>query len=314
MGERLTKLSDPSLFFSLASMHDIVICGKAADSGFFEGVIDQLQPKVALHLPEALRLERVTASEEVLEHIAQIAHAAFCDFFVLPAGLCLQDIRLFCFDMDSTLIENECINDMAAEAGVLDEMKELSRRAMAGEIGFLESLQKRVALLAGHPASIIDHSTRCVRLYPGSRQVADFARKHGIPFYIISGGFIDVARAVGNLIGASGVISNELVVKDGRLTGEVTGPAGNEIIDVFGKRRIAQVLAQLNRATLKETLCCGDGANDLEMVRCAGIGVACHAKPVLDVATKLRIHHTGIESLTLFFRESWDEANVLEVR
>lgn len=294
-------------------MHDIVICGKAADSGFFEGAIRQLQPKATLHLPGALRLEGVVASEKAIEQVAQIAHSAFCDFFVLPASLCLHDIRLFCFDMDSTLIENECINDMAAEAGVLDQMKELSRRAMAGEMGFLESLQKRVALLAGQPASLIDHSTRSVRLYPGSRQVADFARKHGIPVYIISGGFIDVARAVGNLIGASGVISNELVVKDGVLTGEVTGPAGNEIIDVFGKRRIAQVLAQLNHATLKETLCCGDGANDLEMIRCAGIGVACHAKPVLDAATKLRVHHTGIEALTLFFRESWDDAEVLEI-
>lgn len=292
-------------------MQDIVICGKAVDSTSFKDALSQLHPKTILHLPGAIRLEGVEAPDDAIEKLASLAEDAKCDCLTLPAGLSLQRIRLFCFDLESTLIENEGLNDIAAEAGVPEEVQELTRRGMAGELDFFESIRRRVALLAGQPASLIDRAIQKIRLNPGAKVVGEFARRNGIAFYIVSGGFIEMARTVASWVGATGAVSNELIVKNGRLTGEVTGPAGNEIICAAGKRRVVQGLAQLSQVSLKETLCCGDGANDIEMVRSAGLGIAYHAKPVLEAATPLRIRHTGLETIPLLFRESWDEAEVL---
>lgn len=291
-------------------MQDIVICGKAADSAFFEGALTQPHPKTTLRLPGALRLEGVEATDEALQALAEHAERLECDCLAVPAGLSLQNIRLFCFDLESTLIENECLNDMAAEAGVSNEVQELTRRAMAGELDFFESIRRRVALLAGQPATLIDRVVEKIHLNPGAKAVGDFCRRNGVPFYIVSGGFIEPARAVASWIGAQAV-SNELVIRDGHLTGEITGPAGNEIVGALGKRRIVQGLAQLTQVSLKETLCCGDGANDIEMVRNAGLGIAYHAKPVLEAATSLRIRHTGLDTIPLLFTESWDDAEAL---
>ena len=294
-------------------MHDIVIAGLPVGLSALRDPIGALSPRSTLlhHAQSAIRLEGVDASADDMASLRAAADAAGADCFVVPEGCSTERFRLFCFDMDSTLIENECINEMARAAGVFDEISRVTDEAMAGRLHFTERLRRRVALLAGAPISILGQAERAIRIMPGAEAVANFARRHGVSVYVISGGFSFLTRPLATRLGLSGAVSNELVLRDGRLTGEVTGPAGREIVDAVGKRRAAQILAHLLGLNLDNALCCGDGSNDIEMVTAAGLDVSFHGRAKLEAVANVRIRHNDLSAIPLLFRESWTTSRPL---
>lgn len=247
-------------------MQDIVITGAELEHELLTELIAQVRPERVLLRPSepALRLEGVAHSAD-LKPLREAAERLEADFFRLPAGLSVKSFRAFFFDMDGTLIENECIDDMARAAGCLAEVEKVTRAAMEGRLSFTESLQGRVAHLKGAPLSVIDHAVEAARPAHGAAELMKFAKRAGVACYVVSGGFTDITRPVAKRLGMTGAVSNELEIR-------------------------------------------GDGANDLEMVRAAGIGVAYHAKPVLRAAASQQINHSGLGAVMLFFREAWRDA------
>ena len=228
------------------------------------------------------------------------------DAVVVPANLSIKDYRVLCLDMDGTIIHNECIDDMAALAGVGDEVAAATRAAMEGHQTFAESLTNRVALLKDAPTTIISDALKGIRLQSGAPALIDFCRLHGVKTYILSGGFTNFTKVVAEQLGMNGAFSNELDIDGDHLTGHVTGPAGGRILDADGKRRTLEILCALEGVSTKAAISAGDGANDLEMLGAAGIGVAFHAKPVVRAQAKYQVTTVGLDGLMLLFKEAWD--------
>lgn len=228
------------------------------------------------------------------------------DAVVVPANLSIKDYRVLCLDMDGTIIHNECIDDMAALAGVGDEVAAATRAAMEGHQTFAESLTNRVALLKDAPTTIISDALKGIRLQSGALALIDFCRSHGVKTYILSGGFTNFTKVVAEQLGMNGAFSNELGIDGNHLTGHVTGPAGGRILDADGKRRTLEILCALEGVSTKAAISAGDGANDLEMLGAAGIGVAFHAKPVVRAQAKYQVTAVGLDGLMLLFKEAWD--------
>lgn len=228
------------------------------------------------------------------------------DAVVVPANLSIKDYRVLCLDMDGTIIHNECIDDMAALAGVGDEVAAATRAAMEGHQTFAESLTNRVALLKDAPTTIISDALKGIRLQSGAPALIDFCRLHGVKTYILSGGFTNFTKVVAEQLGMNGAFSNELGIDGNHLTGHVMGPAGGRILDADGKRRTLEILCALEGVSTKAAISAGDGANDLEMLGAAGIGVAFHAKPVVRAQTKYQVTTVGLDGLMLLFKEAWD--------
>ena len=231
------------------------------------------------------------------------------DVLEVKAGLSVWDFRVICLDMDGTVIQNECIDDMAALHGVGEEVSSVTRAAMEGgtKLTFAESLEKRVAFLRDAPVSVIDEALASVRLQPGAAHLIDFCNAHGIRSYVLSGGFTHFTHAIATRLGMTGDFSNMLGIdaERGVLTGTVTGPAGGRILDADGKRRTLEILCHQAGATLEQAIAAGDGANDLEMIGAAALGIAYHAKPVVRAQARLAVTASGLDAITLLFIEAW---------
>ncbi len=213
---------------------------------------------------------------------------------VIVQPLATREKRLIVADMDSTMITVECIDELADYAGIKPRIAEVTERAMRGELDFAAALDARVALLKGLEASAID---RClaerVRIMPGARALVRTMTARGGRAILVSGGFTRFADPVAAEIGFDRAIANTLDIADARLTGTV----GRPIVDASTKEatlEAAIVELGLNRAA---TLAVGDGANDLAMIRAAGLGVAYHAKPVVAAAATARIEHGDLRAL-----------------
>lgn len=254
---------------------------------------------------ELLRTVGITAPESFPTGLAAMAEESAVDVLLLPPDLSLRRFRVACFDMDSTLIESECIDEMAAFAGAGERISRITRRAMEGLIPFDESLRQRVAALAGSSAEIVTHAVERAVPTPGALDFVDFLTRHGLATYIITGGFEEIATHVARRFGMTGVVCNRLVLEDGRLTGGVRGPAGGKILDADGKRRALEVLAQVNGASLSETIAGGDGANDLQMIAAAGFGFAYHGKPVVMREAPRGVRFGDFSVLKHCFLEAW---------
>ncbi|MGC1561279.1 MAG: phosphoserine phosphatase SerB [Bradyrhizobium sp.] len=202
--------------------------------------------------------------------------------------------KLFLADMDSTMIGQECVDELAAFAGKKAEVAAITERAMSGEIEFEPALRDRVALLKGLPVDIVDKVLKeRITLTPGGRELIATMRAHGAYTCLISGGFTLFSRAVAKMIGFQENRANELIVEDGRLTGEVAEP-------VLGRaRKLATLVELLESFDLDDidTLAVGDGANDLDMLVHAGLGIAYHAKPAVATAAAARIDHGDLTAL-----------------
>ncbi|WNI14942.1 phosphoserine phosphatase SerB [Actinacidiphila sp. ITFR-21] len=214
------------------------------------------------------------------------ASARGVDVAVVPAGLQRRAQRLVVMDVDSTLIQDEVIELFAAHAGCEAEVAEVTAAAMRGEMDFEQSLHARVALLAGLDVSVVDKVRAEVRLTPGARTLVRTLKRLGYQVGIVSGGFTQVTEDLQERLGLDFAAANTLEVADGRLTGRVTGP----IVDRAGKARLLRAFAEQAGVPLSQTVAVGDGANDLDMLNAAGLGVAFNAKPLVRQAADTAVN------------------------
>lgn len=288
-------------------MNDLILMGPGVTPDLICDLADDVQAADLRTRPQAARfcgLSPMTARMIV----RRFENDADVDAVVVPAGLSIKDFRVLCLDMDGTLIHNECIDDMAALAGVGEAVAAVTKAAMEGHQTFAESLEKRVGLLKDAPRTIIDDAMKGIRLQPGAPALIRFCREHGVKSYILSGGFTQFTKVVAERLGMNGAFSNELGLDGERLTGGVTGPAGGRILDADGKRRTLEILCALDGVPTSAAIAAGDGANDLEMLGAAGLGVAYHAKPLVRSRAAHAIGAVGLDGLTLLFVEAWPNA------
>ena len=292
-------------------MQDLLLVGPALQLSDFLDLCRAAKPESVLFHPEttALRIKAINAP--AADQLEAQAQGKAVDCLRLPAELSIQNVRLIALDMDSTLIANECIDDMAAIAGCGPEMARLTREAMEGLWPFSKNLVERVRLLKGADAGIALQTSESIRFSPGAQRLMRFMQAHSVDRWIISRCFSQIARPAAAKLGMTGVICNELVIEDGCLTGEVVGPAGGRILDADGKRRALEVLSSAAKAELCETIAVGDGANDVQMIRAAGNGFAYHAKQAAAQAARLRINHAGLDAIAACYSEYWTDAQVL---
>ncbi|MFT3968750.1 MAG: phosphoserine phosphatase SerB [Micropruina sp.] len=214
---------------------------------------------------------------ELRPALAQVAASAGFDVSVSAAGLARLGRRLIVMDVDSTLIQDEVIDLIAAHAGRQAEVAAITESAMRGELDFAESLHRRVATLAGLPVGVLDEVRAAVRLTPGARTLVATLRDLGLSIGVVSGGFIEVVAPLAAELGITYARANELEVADGRLTGRIAGP----VIDRAAKAATLREWAELEHLPLARTIAIGDGANDLDMLAAAGLGIAFNAKPAV---------------------------------
>lgn len=198
----------------------------------------------------------------------------------------LRERRLVAIDADGTLVDGEFIDELAKEAGVEDQVREITRMAMEGRMGFREALQRRVALLKGLPLERVLRAASRIRVVPGAREMMEELKRAGFITVLITGGFDVVAEELGRRLGFDYVFANRLVVKDGVLTGEVEG----EVMGPEDKLRILREVAEKHGIELEECVAIGDGANDLLIIRNAGLGVGFSPKEVVRRQAKALVN------------------------
>jgi phosphoserine phosphatase len=209
--------------------------------------------------------------------LAQVAAESGVDVAVQRGGLHRRAMRLIVMDVDSTLIQEEVIDLLAARAGCADEVAKITESAMRGELDFAASLRERTALLAGLDASVLDAVRASLRLTPGARTLIRTLKRLGYKCGIVSGGFTAVIEPLAASLGIDYVAANTLEVADGKLTGRVLEP----VIDREGKTAALSKFARAAGVPLSQTVAVGDGANDLGMIAAAGLGIAFNAKPMV---------------------------------
>ena len=209
--------------------------------------------------------------------LAQVAADSGVDVAVQRGGLHRRAMRLIVMDVDSTLIQEEVIDLLAARAGCADEVAKITESAMRGELDFAASLRERTALLAGLDASVLDAVRASLRLTPGARTLIRTLKRLGYKCGIVSGGFTAVIEPLAASLGIDYVAANTLEVADGKLTGRVLDP----VIDREGKTEALRRFARTAGVPLSQTVAVGDGANDLGMIAAAGLGIAFNAKPMV---------------------------------
>jgi phosphoserine phosphatase len=244
-------------------------------------------------LSEGEAAEFTLASEpgNVLEHWEGLQRLGV-DLLVVPSAN--RRKRVLLADMDSTMIGQECIDELAAEAGVGERVAEITARAMNGEIGFEGALRERVALLQGLPETVIAKVlAERITLAPGARTLVATMARDGARCVLVSGGFLSFADHVARSLGFHEARANRLLSEDGRLTGEVAEP-------ILGREAKVEALSDVTGRLgvgPQDVLAVGDGANDLGMLRLAGMGVAVHAKPAVQAECALRVNHGDLTAL-----------------
>jgi phosphoserine phosphatase len=232
-------------------------------------------------------------TEPLRTALASDAAALGVDIAVVSAGLHRRAQRLVVMDVDSTLIQDEVIELFAAHAGCEDKVAEVTAAAMRGELDFEQSLHARVALLEGLDASVVEKVRNEVRLTPGARTLIRTLKRLGYQVGVVSGGFTQVTDDLKERLGLDFAQANTLEIVDGKLTGRVTG----EIVDRAGKARLLRRFAAEAGVPLSQTVAIGDGANDLDMLNAAGLGVAFNAKPVVREAAHTAVNFPFLDTV-----------------
>ena len=204
--------------------------------------------------------------------------------------------RLICFDMDSTLIETEVIDELAIRAGVGDQVKAITEAAMRGEIDFCESFRQRCALLKGLDVSVMQEIAENLPITEGVDRLMRILKKVGFKIAILSGGFTYFGNYLKQKYDIDYVYANELEVENGKLTGRHVG----DIVDGKRKAELLRLIAQVENVDIRQTVAVGDGANDLPMISIAGLGIAFHAKPKVKATAKQSISTIGLDGILYF--------------
>ena len=273
-----------------AGRHHVTVLGTSLAPAAFAGVARRLA-SCGANIERVLRLSSSPlASYDLLvsggdtdrlrTELAAEAVAQRIDIAVEAATLWRRARRLVVMDVDSTLVQGEVIEMLAAEAGCLAEVAKVTEAAMAGELDFEASLRARVALLEGLPVSAVDAVRGRIRLTPGGRTLVRTLKRLGYAVGVVSGGFTAVTDDLVADLGLDHSLANTLEVVDGRLTGRVVGP----VVDRARKAEALREFAALEGVTMAQTVAIGDGANDLDMLAAAGLGIAFNAKPVVREA------------------------------
>ncbi|GAB2641622.1 phosphoserine phosphatase SerB [Kribbella swartbergensis] len=281
------------------------IAGRIADTGANIDRISRMAryPVTAMEIavsgadPDALRA--VLAMEGVRQKL---------DVAVQAGGLYRRAKRLIVMDVDSTLIQGEVIEMLAGHAGRLEEVAAVTEQAMRGELEFAESLHHRVAQLAGLPESALDEVYQAIQLAPGARTLVRTLKRLGYQFAIVSGGFSQITDKLAADLGIDYAKANELEIVDGKLTGRVVG----DVVDRAGKATALREFAEMSGTPLSQTVAIGDGANDLDMLAAAGLGVAFNAKPVVREAADTHLSVPYLDTILYLLGISREEVEAAD--
>jgi phosphoserine phosphatase len=281
----ITIIGKPLLASAMAA-----IAGRIADSGANIDKIERMAryPVTAIELhvsgAPADRLRPLLAAEAVKQGI---------DLAVQRDSLHRRGIRLIVMDVDSTLIQGEVIEMIAAHAGQEAEVARVTEAAMRGELDFEDSLRERVALLKGVPASALDEVYDSIELAPGARTMVRTLRRLGYRFAIVSGGFSQITDRLAEDLGIHFARANELEIVDGLLTGRIIG----DVVDRAGKAVALREFADEVGVPLDAVIAIGDGANDLDMINAAGLGIAYNAKPMVRDAADTAVNVPYLDAI-----------------
>jgi phosphoserine phosphatase len=276
------------------------IAGRIADSG---ANIDRIE-RMARYPVTAIDLHvSGTAPERLRALLSEEAARQGVDVAVQSADLLRRGMRLIVMDVDSTLIQGEVIEMLAAHAGCEAEVARVTAAAMRGEIDFAESLRERVALLAGLDASCLDRVYEDLVLAPGARTTVRTLKRLGYRFAIVSGGFSQITDRLAADLGIDFAAANELEIVDGKLTGRVVGA----IVDRAGKAAALRRFAAAAGVPEAATIAIGDGANDLDMLNAAGLGIAFNAKPLVQQAAHTAVNVPYLDTVMYLLGISREE-------
>jgi phosphoserine phosphatase len=264
------------------------VAGLGVNIDFIRGVSDYpvtgLELRVSVppgaHGPLQSALTRVAADEQV-------------DVALEDYGLAWRTKRLIVFDVDSTLVQGEVIEMLAARAGAEGKVAAITEAAMRGELDFAESLEQRVATLAGLPASVMDDVAEQLELMPGARTTLRTLQRLGFRCGVVSGGFRRIIEPLAEELKLDFVAANDLEIVDGTLTGRVVGT----IVDRAGKATALRAFAEQYGVPMEQTVAVGDGANDIDMLAAAGMGIAFNAKPALREVADASLSHPYLDTV-----------------
>ena len=242
--------------------------------------------------------------EEMQSRFMRIAADEAFDISLQEDTMYRRCRRLICFDMDSTLIQTECIDQLAECAGVGEKVREITERAMRGEIDFTESFRERVALLKGLDVNVMEGIAERLPITEGVGRMMEVLKRTGYKTAILSGGFTFFGEYLKRKFGFDYMYANELEVMDGKLTGRYVG----EVVDGRRKAELLRLIAQVENVDMAQTIAVGDGANDLPMLSAAGLGIAFHAKPKVKESARQSISTIGIDGVLYFlgFKDSYN--------
>ena len=296
----------------------ITLLGPSVDAGVFAAVAEALASCSAnIERIERLAEQPVTAYELTIvggnagplrEKLAAVAAESNVDLALQPSGLVRRGKRLVVFDVDSTLVQGEVVDELATVAGVGEQVAEVTAAAMRGELEFAASLRARVALLAGLPVAALDEVRARMVLTPGAATLLRTLRRMGYSLGVVSGGFTQIVEPLATDLGLDFAAANVLEIADGKLTGRLVGP----IVDRAGKAEALRRFAAEAGVPLPQTIAVGDGANDLDMIAVAGLGVAFNAKPAVRAAAPASVNVPFLDALLFLLGVPRDEVDAAD--
>ena len=286
-------------------MKDLVVQGSALSTEALDTFKVVCLPERITVTKRAARCVAVRDDAETRKAVQGLSDFWKLDNAFVDPNLRLSDFRLLALDMDSTLVNIETLDEVAAYAGKGEQVSAITESAMRGEVDYNESLRRRVAMLAGIDAALLARvDDEKLKLNDGAQRLVSECRREGMKILLATGGFTFFTERVKARLNIDYTRSNELEIVDGRLTGKVTGPHGGEIVDAEGKAQaVREACADIGCATA-QAIVIGDGANDVRMMQLAGISVAYRAKPVVREQATYALNHGTLDGVLNWFTEA----------